>query len=232
MILLLRRVATLHYDGQVFLFCKGKFPGRTKVNERQRPVRLPDQVLRADIPVDYPFPVHGVHRQENRLHQFQGLLLGKGPASLPQRLLQIRPLHIVHHQVGRPVLLQVIPVCHDSLCARKARQQLRFPAEALPSPLIILFVRVLLRNDLRALALRHPRRKKFLDRQKTLLRKVQRDIRDAEAPRADPLSQKIASSKHRKRRQLPSARFTGLPGKPAAGTGLFRILPPAHAAGT
>ena len=176
--------------------------------------------------------MHGVHRQKNRAHQAKGLLLGERLPGLPHITAQVRSFYVIHDQIGCAVLRHIIPVAHDTRHVRKAGQQIGlFPESAQGLPEIPSFLSGQGR-DLQALPAGETGREKFLDGCDPLFCQVHRKVCDSEAADSDSSSQQIASRQNRKNREFPAARRSRLPGKTAAGTGPFRILPEAHTART
>ena len=113
-ILLRRRKARLEHDRQALFALTADLPCRAEINQLDQPAFDPDQIGRADIPVDQSLLMHSLKRLHHRPQHPIGLIKGQGPMLFdifPQAL----PLQILHDDISRLVFLEKVSHRHDIL---------------------------------------------------------------------------------------------------------------------
>ena len=111
----------------------GKVPleraGGSEINEDDPPLRRQHDISRLDIPVQKVLGMHGLQGLAQRLRQTLDFIR-RYPAFLLDARFQRPALQILHHDIGRAVLLERVVNLHDAWSAQ-AEQQLRFLQQAL-----------------------------------------------------------------------------------------------------
>ncbi len=130
MILFLRGIASFQDNGQIFIVIGGKFPGCTKIDQRQRMIRGIHQIFRADIPVQDMFLVHGLQCRKNGAHHSQGFPFCKGLSPLFHLLFERDAGDVRHDKIGRIVTVQHILKLYDAGNIRKTAKKLSLPGKA------------------------------------------------------------------------------------------------------
>ena len=128
-VLLRGRVARRH-DARVSL---GKIPleraGGSEINEDAPSLRRQHDVSRLDIPVQQMLGMHGLQGLAQGLSQTLDFIR-RYPAFLPDARFQRPALEILHHDIGRAVLLERVVNLYDAWIAQ-AEQHLRFLQQTL-----------------------------------------------------------------------------------------------------
>ena len=127
-VLLLGCVALLqHY--RHFVVPAGKIPRRAEIGKRQRAVRAVNNVVGADVAVNYRLRVNRLQRLHYGQHEPEKLVRGK-IAVVVNVLQQVFALKIIHDYVGGVVFLKISLYVYNALRARKPRNTARLAQEA------------------------------------------------------------------------------------------------------
>ena len=110
-------------------------PGAAKIHQLDRTAFQHHQVVRADVPVDDPGSVHGLHGPQHRLQQLQHPPCRDNTLSRNQ-ILQGFPLQELHDDVGGVVLREVVQHPHNLRDAVQGRHGPGLLEKPLP-PLLV-----------------------------------------------------------------------------------------------
>ena len=232
LILLDGRVALLEGDGHGF-GAPGGFPGAAEV-EQPHGSPLKHQVVGADVAVDQTGGMDGAQRGKQGLNEGKQLSGRDPPAALGGQLHEIGALHILHHDIGGVVGLEIVADHDDLRLLFHARHGAGLVQEAL-EPLVIILRLGSHPADHRQGGLGEPGDpvdgEIFLDGHFHFQTEIAADVGDAEAALAQGAPDQIASSQDRAQRQMVGGGRVRALGQPADGAALSRGHP-AHAVGT
>ena len=162
-------------------------------------VGLDDHVVGRDVAVDDARRVHARERLHQRQQQLSRVLDAEAAAVLLHVLVQGQALDIVHHEVGRAVLLEVAVDAHDVRVPDEVRERLRLLQEQLLAVAEVLppLAGEQLHRAGVAAAAGHVGRQILLDRDALLRLVVLGDIGHAEAALAEHAPDDVTSVQDR-----------------------------------
>ena len=137
-ILLRRGKTVLDHHVQTPALLPGGKARRAEVEKLHAPVRLDDDVVGRDVPVDHAFAVDDLQRVHQRHQQRVCLLLVQGSAQTLQVAAQRLALQILHDEVGGAVFLKGAVDPDNGLQPHELGQGLRLGQELLQAEAVVL----------------------------------------------------------------------------------------------
>ena len=202
-VLFLRCIARFQNDRKASRSAGGSIPRRSEIQKLHFAFIGDKNIIRRNVPVNDPFPVHlgqCIHHRSKNRHGF----IRRVPFSFFQDLLDRLSFQVFHDDIPGPVLLETVKDLYDSFYISKTGQPLGFFHKAFQPGVKICLGAAGINRDLFISVSpgRHRAWEVFFDGDHSSQNIVPADIGDPESSGADHFANDIPVLDHRPRRKI------------------------------